>query len=68
MVGDDFGKALNLSVQFGSDRLHAEPFKGINQSVREAVQAVSVLHNAFPLHIVENFAHLLGRKFVVIEE
>ena len=36
--------------------------------MREAVQAVAVLHDAFALDVVEHFAHLLGRKFVMIQK
>ena len=68
MVGDRVGETGDLGVQFGRDRLHAEPLKRIHQRVRKTVQAVTVLHNAFALHIVEHFAHLLGRKLVVIEK
>jgi hypothetical protein len=32
------------------------------------MQAVAVSHNALALHVVEHFAHLLGRKLVVIEK
>jgi hypothetical protein len=55
-------------MQLRRDRLHAEPLKRIHQRVRKAVQAVTVLHNALALHIVEHFAHLLGRKLVMIEK
>ena len=47
---------------------NAQAFKRIDQRMREAVQAVSVLHDAFALHIVEHFAHLLGRELVMIEK
>ena len=68
MVGDRVGEADDLGMQFRCDRLHAEPLKRIHQRVRKAVQPVAVLHNAFALHIVQHFAHLLGRKLVVIEK
>ena len=63
-----WAKLLDLRVQLGSDRLHAEPLERVHQRVRKAVQAVTVLHDAFALYVVEHLAHLLGRKFVVIEE
>ena len=38
----------------------AETFERVDQRVREAVQPVSVLDDAFALDVVENFADLLG--------
>jgi len=32
------------------------------------MQAVPMLHDAFAFRVVEHFAYLLGRKFVVIEK
>ena len=46
----------------------AQPLKRVDQRVGEAVQAVAVLHDAFALHVVEHFAHLLGRELVMIEK
>ena len=63
-----WAKLCDLRVQLRRDRLDAEPLKRIHQRVRKAVQAVAVLHDAFALHVVEHLAHLLGRKFVVIEK
>jgi hypothetical protein len=36
--------------------------------MREAVQAVPMLHDAFSFHVVQNFPHFLGRKFMMIEK
>src|SRR5580658_10958335 len=55
-------------MQFGSNRFDAEPLKCGDQRMREAMQAVAVFRNAFPLHVVEHGAHLLGRKLVMIEK
>ncbi len=68
MVGIGVGKAHDLGVQFRRNRLHAEPLEGIHQRVRETVQPIAMLHDALALHIVENFAHLLGRKLVMIQK
>src|SRR5450631_1164666 len=68
MIGDGVGKAVNLRVQFWSGRLDTETFEGIDQGMREAVQSVAVLDDAFALHVVENLAHLLGRELVMIEK
>jgi hypothetical protein len=61
-------KAVDLGMQLGRDRIHTEPLKRIHQSVSKAVKAVTMRHDAFPLHIIEYSAHLLGRKLVMIEE
>jgi len=68
MIGDRVSEAVNLRVQLRRNRLHAEPLERIHQRVGEAMQAIAVGHDAFALHIVENLAHLLGRKFVVVEK
>jgi hypothetical protein len=36
--------------------------------VYEAVHSVSVLDDAFPFNVVENFAHLLRGKLMMIQE
>jgi hypothetical protein len=36
--------------------------------MREAMQSVPMCHDALALHIVQNFADLLGRKLVMIQE
>ena len=61
-------KAVDLGVQLRRDRLDAQPFKRIDQRMRETVQPVAVFHDAFALHVVEHFAHLLGRELVVIQK
>src|SRR5579863_2786595 len=68
MVFNGTRKTGDLRMQIWRDWIEAEPFKCVNQRVSEAVQAVTMLHNAFSLDIVENFADLLGRKFVMIQE
>src|SRR5579872_1647390 len=55
-------------VQFRRHGNGAEALKGIDQRMGKALQAVSVLDDAFALDIVEHFAHLLGREFMMIEE
>ena len=40
----------------------AQSLESVDQRVREAVQAVSVLHDALALHVVQNFANLLRQK------
>ncbi len=62
------GEAVDLGVQLGRDRLDAKPLESIDQRVRETVQAVSMLHDALALDVVEHFAYLLGREFVMIQE
>ena len=68
MIRDRVREAVNLRMQFRRDRLNAKPLKRVHQRVRKAVQAVAVGHDAFALNVVENFAYLLGRKFMVIEK
>src|ERR1700727_2170834 len=68
MVSDQVSETMNLSVQFRSNWRSAKAFKRIYQSVRKAVQTVTVLQNAIALHIIQNLAYLLGRKFMVVEE
>jgi hypothetical protein len=61
-------EADDLPMKFGGNRNWAEPFESVDQGMGEAVESVSVLDDAFPLNVVENFADLLGRKLVVIQE
>jgi hypothetical protein len=68
LVRDGVGKAVDLSVQFGSDRFDAQALKRIDQRMGEAVQPVAVFQDAFALYVVENFANLLWREFVVIQK
>ena len=68
MVGDGVGEAVDLGVQLGRDRLDAQPLEGVDQRMGEAVQSVAMLHDAFALHVVEHFAHLLGRELVMIQK
>ncbi len=68
MVLDDAGEAEDLFVKLWSDRNGAQALEGIDQSVGETVQSVSVLHDAFALDVVEDFPHLLGRELVMVEE
>ena len=68
MIIDRMGEPGDLRMQLGSNRLHAEPLKRADERMREAVQSVTVSHDAFALHIVKNFAHLVGRKLVMIEK
>src|SRR5271166_1606057 len=67
-AGDGVSETLNLSVQFSCDWLDAKPLEGAHQRVREAVQPVAMSDDAFALHIVEDSAHQVGRKLVVIEK
>jgi hypothetical protein len=68
MIGDAVGEAVDLGVQLGRDRLTLSRSNVSTSACAKAVQAVAVLHDAFALHIVEHFAHLLGRKLVMIEK
>src|SRR5579864_3137158 len=68
VILDDPRKAEHLLVQFGRYGKRAQPLKGVDQGVGEAVQAVAVLDDAFTLDVVEDFAHLLGSEFVMIQE
>jgi hypothetical protein len=68
MISHRVSKAGDLGVQFRRNRLNREPLKRVHQRMRKAVQAIAVLHDAFPLHIVQHFPNLLGRKLVVIEK
>src|SRR5271169_557626 len=48
--------------------MHTQPLERVDQGMRKAVQPVAMRDDALALHIVEHFAHLLRRKFVVIEK
>ena len=62
------GEPVDLRVQLGCDRTNAEPLKRMYKSMGKAMQTVAMRHDAFPLHIVENPTHLLGRELMVVEE
>ena len=68
MVQHHVSKSGDLRMQFRGDGLRAKPLKRIHQGVRKTVLPVAMLHDALPLHIVQNFAHLLRRKFVMIQK
>ena len=62
------GETADLRMQLWRDWIHAEPFKCIHQRVRKTVLPITMLYHALALYIVQDFAHLLGREFVVIEK
>jgi len=68
MILDRLGNPSDLLVEFWRHGNRAQALKGIDQRVGEAVQAVSVLDDAFALDIVEDFADLLGGELVMIQE
>src|ERR1700733_931650 len=68
LIGDGVGKAVDLGVQFRRDRPDAQALKSIDQRMRKAVQAISMFQDAIALHVIEHFAHLLGRKLVVVQK
>src|SRR5260221_10857669 len=68
MIGDVMREAGNMRLQVGGDWPDADRIKRVGRSVGETAQAVSLLPDAFSLHVVEHLAHLLGRKLVMIEK
>ena len=68
MIFDQKREAFDLRVQLRRNRIGAELLKRIHQRVRKTVQPVPVLHHAIPLHIVQHFSYLLGRKLVMIQK
>ena len=68
MVGDLVGEAANAFVQFGRDRIDGKLLKGFHQRMGEAVQAVAVLDDGIPLHIVQHQPNRLGRMLAMVEE
>src|SRR5437764_11706507 len=68
VIFDHVREGTNLVAKFRGNRLFAEALERVDQRVSEAVQAVSVLDDAFALDIVKDFANLLGTERVMIEE
>src|ERR1700722_1112179 len=68
LIRDRIGEIANLRVRLRRDRLDAQALEGVDQSVREAVQAVSVFYDAVALNLVEHCAHLLGRKLMMVKK
>ncbi len=68
MIRNSVGKAVDLGVQLRRDRFNAQALESVDQRMRETVQAITVFHDAFALHVIEHFAHLLGRELVVIQK
>ena len=62
MILNVLAKLMTWACKFRSDRRRTEFLEGVDESVREAVQAVSVLHDAFALDVVQDFANLLRRE------
>ena len=68
MIFNDVSEAADLCPEFGSDWGGTETLEGVDEGVGEAVQSVSVLNDAFALDVVQDFADLLGRELVMIQE
>ena len=68
VVLDDARESEDLFVKFGSDWHRTQAFECIDKSVGKAVEAVSVLDDAFALDIIEHLADLLRRELVMVEE
>ena len=68
VIGNGVSKALNGGVQLGSNRIGGEALKAADQGVCKTVQPVAMSHDVFPLDIIQNFAHLLRRVFVMIQK
>src|SRR5580693_5461581 len=68
MVQHHAGKTNDLRMQVRRNRIHTEPLKRSHQRMRKTMLSVTMLHHALPLHIVENFAYLLGRKLMMIQK
>src|SRR5438445_12994590 len=68
MLCDSVGEPVNRFVQGGSQRLDGELLEGLHQSMGEAMQAVTQTADAIELHVVQDFAHLLGSKFLMIDD
>jgi hypothetical protein len=66
VILDGLRDAANLGVKVRSDGHRTEALECVDESVGKALQAVSVLDDAFALDIVEDFANLLGRELVVV--
>ena len=59
---------MHLFVKLGRDRYGTQPLEGIDQRMGEALEAVSVLDDAFAFNVVEHFSHLLRGELVMIQE
>src|SRR5260370_16201946 len=68
VLGNGVGKAVNGLAQRGRERLNGDAFKGVNQGLDKAVQAISVLADGFALYLVQLLPHLLRREFVMVEK
>ena len=68
MFGDGVGEAVDRLVQRGGERLDRKLLEALDQRQGEAVHAVAVLADVFALHVVEHFAHLVGRVLVMVQE
>jgi hypothetical protein len=68
LFGDSLGKTANCFMQSGGERLYRKPLKGFHQSVREAVQSITVSHDAFPLYMVEDLSDFCRGAFAMIQE
>ena len=68
MAGDGVGESVDGFVQSGGERLDRQALEGLDQRMRETVQPVAMADDGLALHLVQHFAHLLGRVFVMIQE
>src|SRR5215467_13108385 len=68
MILDLVRETDHLLMELRCDRNRAQTLEGIDQRIGKAVEAVSVLDDTFALDVIEDFANLLRREFVVIKE
>src|SRR5689334_8103210 len=68
VLGDLKGELSNGVVHFKCDGCLAQAFEAVNQRIGEAVDAVTVLHNAVALNLIQPGAHLQRRVLLMVEE
>ena len=68
MIRDLMRKTVDSGVQLRRHWLHRQALEGVQQRMREAMEAVAVRHDAPPLHLVQHLAHLCRRIVLVVEK
>ena len=68
VLRDGMSKAIDGVVQSGGKGFNRQTFKGIDQCVRKAVQAVAMLDDAFAFDFIQDVADLGGRVLMMVQE
>src|SRR5947209_12415535 len=68
LLGYSACDSMDSLVQSWSDGLNRKPLEGVDQRNHETLQPIAVLLDPFSFHLVQDLAHLLRRKFLMVQK